>query len=642
MSHGSSRPSTVAGDRQLRVSTPSDHSVEPGDGSSRVSWGEGCEHGSMRQCAGVNLPKGEGKLYSRFYRDPPVMDILGSVVLFNVARQHLLNATSNSVRVWCCGCSSGEEVWSVRFLWKELLQQYASPHLKLEIIGTDTSEAQIATCKSATYSSAGMGTLPKGWKERCFVAAGQHNGDEEYLVGKITPSDEMTTSMQGVKLVSPEVGMPVLCSKFAPGKVQAAFKQNSQDATGTISEIAQGQCKVAFVESGQVMWCSTGKSGFHLAPSLLSVCPDLREGVNFEVQDVRHGVPSSGEASTSSWGEGGCFDVILCRYSAFLYLSTEEAQGALKAMVDCMAPGGYLVIGQREMLPLSKNLSLRLNRIAECSCIYQKDGGLPPAGVSPVPCCPSGGARPKTPKPSESVEAAAARAPWGRPTPWPPWPPPTAAAAAQVLPAMVQYETLDDFYVEGLHLKGVQTALGRQPWDGLLKRHLSQSSAKILEASDRHKGPVLERIECAEEVRLGSAKKLCEQGGIARSVKKAVYKPSLIESMAKKKEQEESLLSAANRVVPAHQLRQFVDRMASDMARRQDKMREFCRDRGQEAASAGKRGSKRLKLSRARLVPRVATLVPTSKSAPPPRRLALTARNRPWWPTSECAAVGPP
>jgi len=58
--------------------------------------------GALYQSAGVNLPKGEGKLYSRFYRDPAVMDTLGSVVLFNIARAHLVNRTSGALIVCVC------------------------------------------------------------------------------------------------------------------------------------------------------------------------------------------------------------------------------------------------------------------------------------------------------------------------------------------------------------------------------------------------------------------------------------------------------------------------------------------------------------------------------------------------------------
>ena len=346
------RPSTAASDASSRGLTPRGGAAGDGDGghevvASRRRILQGHASASLYKSAGVNLPKGEGKLYSRFYRDPPVMDVLGATVLFNVARSHVRNGTSDTVRVWCCGCSSGEEVYSVRFLWRELLEPHFSGHVGLQIIGTDTSEQQIATCLSATYSSAGMGTLPKGWKERCFVAAGKQGSDDlEYLVGSADspPVGDDATMDTGPKLVEPEVGMPVTCSSRAPEKMQAAFKQHSADGSGAICEVKDGQCKVAFVESGQVMWCSTGKRGHHLAPSFLTVSPDLREGISFHLQDVRDGVPSRTRAGIAQEG-GGPFDVVLCRYSALLYLSTEEAQAALKAIVDGLAPGGYLVIG---------------------------------------------------------------------------------------------------------------------------------------------------------------------------------------------------------------------------------------------------------------------------------------------------------
>jgi len=583
------RPSTGASEVSSRGLTPREGAAGDGDGghegggASRRRGGGGHASSSLYQyqSAGVNLPKGEGKLYSRFYRDPPVMDVLGATVLFNVARSHLRNGTSDVVRVWCCGCSSGEEVYSVRFLWRELLEPHFSAHVGLQITGTDASEQQIATCMSATYSSAGMGTLPKGWKERCFVAAGKQDGDDlEYLVGSADSSAVGDEAMRdaGLKLVEPEVGMPVICSTRAPDKMQAAFKQHSADGSGTICEIKDGQCKVAFVESGQFMWCSTGKRGLHLAPSFFAVCPDLREGISFRLQDVRDGVPSSTREGSAQEG-GGQFDVVLCRYSAFLYLSTEEAQTALKAIVDVLAPGGYLIIGQREMLPVAKNLSVGLNQIAECACIYQKDPDAAPA-----------------------LPELRQRAPL------------QVHRRGQGLPPIAHYETLDAFYVEALHQKGVQSMLGREPWRSLHRSHFSESSAKILEASDRPKGPVLHRIECAEGERVDSAKKLCEQGGIHASVKKAVYKRALIDNLVRKNEEERSVLAAANKVVPARQLQQFVDRMASDMARRQDKFKDLHRESQPDAISGGAK-SKRLKVSKAAL-PRVALLA--SRPAPRP------------------------
>jgi len=56
--------------------------------------------------------------------------------------------------------------------------------------------------------------------------------------------------------------------------------------------------------------------------------------IRFECQDVRDGVPTGVDGCVS--GGGGGFDLVLCRYSAFLYLTAEEAQTALNAMAEVL------------------------------------------------------------------------------------------------------------------------------------------------------------------------------------------------------------------------------------------------------------------------------------------------------------------
>jgi len=219
----------------------------------------------LYQKSNVNLPKGEGKLYSRFYRDAAVMDIVGSVVLYNVGRANLLNGTSQKVRVWCCGCSSGEEVYSMRFLWSALLEDHFGSHMGIEILGTDISETQIATCRSAKYTSNGMGTLPKGWKDRFFsgaggeglvgstaaarfasaddagaqveqqasAAAGEAVGDKD-KAGAEGGGKERGAGMERTA-VEPEVGMAVICSSCAPQKLRALFDKESGDSRSKLA-----------------------------------------------------------------------------------------------------------------------------------------------------------------------------------------------------------------------------------------------------------------------------------------------------------------------------------------------------------------------------------------------------------------------
>ncbi|KAJ1478923.1 hypothetical protein T484DRAFT_1816150 [Baffinella frigidus] len=65
------------------------------------------------------------------------------------------------------------------------------------------------------------------------------------------------------------------------------------------------------------------------------------EEVTFDTADIRNGVPPD-----------TLFDLVLMRYSVLLYLSPEDARAALSDVVlNSLAPGGYLVIGDTEMLP---------------------------------------------------------------------------------------------------------------------------------------------------------------------------------------------------------------------------------------------------------------------------------------------------
>ena len=43
------------------------------------------------------------------------------------------------------------QVYSIRFLWEELLAQHFGSHASIEILGTDVSAAQIDTCRDARY-----------------------------------------------------------------------------------------------------------------------------------------------------------------------------------------------------------------------------------------------------------------------------------------------------------------------------------------------------------------------------------------------------------------------------------------------------------------------------------------------------------
>jgi two-component system, chemotaxis family, CheB/CheR fusion protein len=54
------------------------------------------------------------------------------------------------IRVWVPGCSSGEEVYSIAIILKELLEE-TGKHLEIQIFGTDLDSNSIKTARSGTY-----------------------------------------------------------------------------------------------------------------------------------------------------------------------------------------------------------------------------------------------------------------------------------------------------------------------------------------------------------------------------------------------------------------------------------------------------------------------------------------------------------
>ena len=68
--------------------------------------------------------------------------------------------------------------------------------------------------------------------------------------------------------------------------------------------------------------------------------PAYREGALFLQQDLREETPP------------GPFDLVLCRNLAFTYFATPLQEAALRRIEACLAPGGFLVIGSHEHLPI--------------------------------------------------------------------------------------------------------------------------------------------------------------------------------------------------------------------------------------------------------------------------------------------------
>ena len=99
-----------------------------------------------------------------FFRDPELTEAL---------RQHvipaMLESTSNPIRVWVPGCSTGEEVYSLAILLVDALAA-AGVSRKLQIFGTDINERAISRARLGRYSAEAMAAVPETWRAQYFVA----------------------------------------------------------------------------------------------------------------------------------------------------------------------------------------------------------------------------------------------------------------------------------------------------------------------------------------------------------------------------------------------------------------------------------------------------------------------------------------
>jgi chemotaxis protein methyltransferase CheR len=81
-----------------------------------------------------------------FFRDREVFDHIGKVLLPAVAAAR----PDGLVRVWCAGCSTGQEAYSMAMLAVQVEEQV--PNLKVDIIGTDLSQRALEKAHTGIYT----------------------------------------------------------------------------------------------------------------------------------------------------------------------------------------------------------------------------------------------------------------------------------------------------------------------------------------------------------------------------------------------------------------------------------------------------------------------------------------------------------
>ena len=105
---------------------------------------------------------------TKFFRDPEVFSVIKSDLIPKI----LKNKQTNHLRIWCAGCSSGEEPYSLAIILNEL--SHFNKDLDALIYATDIDKEMINRAKIGIYDEKSLENLTKSQIRRDFIL--QDNG----------------------------------------------------------------------------------------------------------------------------------------------------------------------------------------------------------------------------------------------------------------------------------------------------------------------------------------------------------------------------------------------------------------------------------------------------------------------------------
>lgn len=101
---------------------------------------------------------------SRFFRDIKLWEVLQRDIL-----PELIESNREKISVWSAGCASGEEVYSLKILWEDLM--VSNVHLpELEVTATDMNPVYLERARAGIYPGSSLKEVPEHLKSIYFSA----------------------------------------------------------------------------------------------------------------------------------------------------------------------------------------------------------------------------------------------------------------------------------------------------------------------------------------------------------------------------------------------------------------------------------------------------------------------------------------
>lgn len=101
---------------------------------------------------------------TQFFRDSSLWETLAKSVVPQIIKEKL-SSPDRTLRVWSCGCASGEEPYSLAILFRELIENKG---IRPAITATDIDALSLKRAKEAVYSPQAFETMPQEYLQKYF------------------------------------------------------------------------------------------------------------------------------------------------------------------------------------------------------------------------------------------------------------------------------------------------------------------------------------------------------------------------------------------------------------------------------------------------------------------------------------------
>ncbi|MDO4275380.1 MAG: protein-glutamate O-methyltransferase CheR [Eubacteriales bacterium] len=116
--------------------------------------------------------------YTYFMREPAHFSILTEKILPQV----LADGRSGFCNIWCAGCSTGEESYTLAMLLQDFKEKQPGSFQSIRILATDISEEVLECARKGIYPMSELDSIPPQWQKKyCNIIDKKHFKLDEKL-----------------------------------------------------------------------------------------------------------------------------------------------------------------------------------------------------------------------------------------------------------------------------------------------------------------------------------------------------------------------------------------------------------------------------------------------------------------------------